>query len=90
MDKIGFKFGCKIDNLLSFPTWIPLRMFDLDNHDYITLVEFINHTGEIISLKLLILEIKILHKWCIYNNLDNKTLIRNINICYSNDHKAFE
>ena len=68
----------------------PLRMIDLENRDYITLVECIGSAGETIPPMLLISGVNILHKWCQHNDLDGGIVIGITETGYANDNTALE
>ena len=50
-------------------------MIDLENHDYITLVECIGSAEKTILSILLISGVNILHMWCQHNDVDRNIVI---------------
>ncbi len=91
MDKTRFWISCEKTQLVVTMEPIKLlRMIDPENHDYITLVEYIGSAGEIIPPMLLISGVNILRKWCLDNNLDDETLIGTTDTRNANDDTVLD
>lgn len=65
MNKIKFWIGCgKAQLIVIINLYKLFHIIDLDNHDYIILVECIGFASEIIPPMLLVFRVTILYKWC--------------------------
>lgn len=60
-------------------------MTNLDNQEYITLIESISNRGKIIPPMIILYNILILEKWAKENNLDKNILLVTSSTGYSND-----
>ncbi len=86
MNETSFRIDCdKTQLVITFDPRKPLRMTDSDNRDYITAVECISASGEMIPPLIILTEVHILHKWCEENDLNGETLIETSESNYSND-----
>lgn len=65
-------------------------MIDLENRNYITLIECISSASEIIPLMLLVSGVNILYKQCQHDNLDGDIVIDKTETSYANNDTAFE
>lgn len=65
-------------------------MIDINNHNYITLVEYIGFIDKSIPPILLVSRVNILHKLYQYNDLEKDTLIGIIESGYANNNTALE
>jgi transposase-like protein len=63
MNETSFRIDCdKTQLVITFDPRKPLRMTDSDNRDYITAVECISASGEMIPPLIILTEVHILHK----------------------------
>ena len=89
MDKTRFCIGCRrAQMVIALDEKKLLCILNSDNCNYITLIECINATGEMILPLLIIFEGNILHKWCQHNDLNREILINISKSDYSNNNLA--
>lgn len=86
MDETGFQFSYgKVQLVITIDVNKHFCMIDLENHNYITSVEYIDFTSKTISLILLISRVNILYKWCQHNNLEDNVVINIMETGYANN-----
>ena len=91
MDETRFQTGCgRAYWVIILDSDKLLLLTNLDNREYITLVESINVREKIITLMLIVCGILILEKWAEENDLDEDILLATSPTEYSNNKLALQ